>query len=118
MANTVRMKPERTVRGIVAHVPGVMAAVDAEASAIGAKASANLARHRDEGAASIEVQYNFPGRYGDIDALVSLVDDPHLRANGSISKGNALAIEFGHFHNRTGEFVLGTYVLSRAAGLV
>lgn len=116
--NKVYLKPTRTVRGIVAHVPGVMASVDAAASAIGDKARANLARHRDEGAASIEVEYNFPGKYGDIDALVSLVDDPHLRADGSTSRGNAFAIEFGHFHNRSGEFVLGTYVLSSAAGLV
>lgn len=118
MPNRVTMKPERQVRGIVAHEPGVMASVDAQASKIGADARANLARHRDEGAASIEVQFNFPGKYGDIDALVSLVDPPHARADGSMSRGNAKAIEFGHFHNKSGEFVLGTYVLSRAAGLV
>jgi hypothetical protein len=83
---------------IVAHLPGVRAAVRQAADEIAARARANLAKHRDTGDASIEVDR------GTTDAHVSLVADA------------ALSIEFGHVAP-DGTSVRGTRVLRDAAEL-
>jgi len=90
----------------VAHLPGVKAAVYAEAKEIEYRAKAFLAEHRREGNSRIVLE-----RSG-IDALVSLEDPGDPRFN------NAVAIEFGHFHNFTGEYIPGLYILSAAAGFL
>lgn len=95
---------DRNADAIVAHLPGVRAAVRATAREIGARARANLAQHRHEGDAEIEVTY------GRTDAHVSLVDEA------------AMSIEYGHFTD-TGEvdaevtYVPGLRILRDAADL-
>lgn len=114
---------ERGMRGTAAHQRGVVRSVDTEAEKIGAKAKARLAvvqstgKH-SEGNAEIEVKHRLPGQFGDIDSEVHLVDNPHVRKDGSVSKGNAMAIEFGHINNWTGKYNEGKYILTGAAGLV
>lgn len=105
---------QRAMNRKVSKLPGVKRAVDFQANQIGARAAVRLAEHRDEGNARIEVRTRFPGKYGKIDALVTLVDLPHMRADGSYSRGNAMAIEFGHIHNFSGEYIEGLYVLTGA----
>lgn len=70
---------DRNINDIVSHLPGVRASVRAAAREIGTRAEANLAQHRHDGDAKIEVTY------GRTDAHVSLVDEA------------ALSIEYGHF---------------------
>jgi hypothetical protein len=111
---TVQMKSERAVRQITSRLPGVRASVTAHANRFAATARANLARHRYEGNARIEVLETFNARYGRLDALVCLVDLPHQRPDGSWSRGNAMSIEFGHIHNRSGKYVEGLYILTSA----
>ena len=90
----------------VAHLPGVKASVLAEAKEIQFRAQTFLAQHRDEGNARITLEKH------DTDALVSLEDPGDPRFN------NAVAIEFGHFHNYTGEYIPGLYIISAAAGFL
>lgn len=71
-------KGPKQLNEIVVRQPGMRAATRYEAEGIGFKAEANLARHKYEGQAKIEVSS------GTVDAFVSLVDP------------NALSIEFGH----------------------
>jgi hypothetical protein len=95
---------DRDINDVVAHLPGVRAAVRAAARGIGTRAEANLAQHRHDGDAEIEVTY------GSTDAHVSLVDEA------------ALSIEFGHFTD-DGEidanvtYVPGLRILRDAADL-
>lgn len=86
---------------VAAHELGVRAAVTDEAIKIGTRATLRLAAHRDTGHAEIEVSKGTKG----VDSFVSLVDDA------------AMSIEFGHRHNRSGEFVRGLYIITGAAGL-
>jgi hypothetical protein len=97
---------DRTVNRTVSHLPGVRAAVAEEALEIGVRAEANLARNRDTGASSIEVEQ------GRVDSYVYLVDPD-----------NAVAMEFGHwvagsYETDTPKFVDGLYIISLAAGLI
>ena len=79
-------------------MPEVQAKVKSEADRIASTATALLAGYRDSGNSRIEIEYDVP------DALVNLVDPG----------GNALAIEFGHRDKRSGKYVEGLYVLTRA----
>lgn len=97
----VHLKSKRQINRIVSHLPGVRGAVRDKADEIAREAETRLSAHRVSGRASVEVTY------GRIDSFVSLVD-PH----------NAMAIEFGHKHNRTGENVEGLYIITGAAGLI
>lgn len=98
---------ERKLNGLIAHEAGVKAKVNEVATEIGGKARANLAAHRLTGHSRIDVEHRLPGSYGDIDAAVWLVDD----------NGNAVAIEYGHFHNKNRKvWVEGKYVLRNAIG--
>lgn len=116
---------DEKLSGLIAHEEGVKLSVDGKADEIGAKAEVRLeaARGRySEGASSIEVEYQIDpvvadNEWGDIDAVVWLVDEPHQRPDGSWSAGDPLAIEFGHVHNWTGEYIPGKYVIYGAAGL-
>lgn len=86
----------------LARMPGVKAAVRATANRIAADARAELAAHRAEGQARIEVTR------GRTDVVVSLVDVA------------ALSIEYGReaFTNRAGRRVgpmQGLYIMTRAA---
>jgi hypothetical protein len=113
----VRLEREDFINGAVANEPGVKRHIDKSADKLAANAEAVLVGHRDEGNAHIEVDYVVPsehGQYGEIDAVVWLVDEPHDRADGTTSEGNPLAIEFGHVHNFTGEWVDGIFPLHRA----
>lgn len=103
----IKILPERQLNGTIAHLPGVMAKVDSVADEIGNRARANLQMHRLTGHSRIEVESQISGKYGDIDAAVWLVDDG----------GDALAIEFGHRHNKNRDvWVEGKYVLRNAIG--
>jgi hypothetical protein len=113
----VTLYPERYINGVVAHQPEVMREVDTVADAIGAIAKLRLEAHRREGNSYIEVLHEIPGKYGDIDALVTLVDKDTTRPDGSKSPGDAKAIEFGHYSNWTGKWVDGLYIVTGAAGL-
>lgn len=95
-----------TCNAIVADLPGVRLAIRAEAAEIQFRAETMLAEHRRTGNARITVEYH------DKDAIVSL-EDP-----GDPNFNNAVAIEFGHFHNWTGEYIPGLYILSAAAGFL
>ncbi|WP_413800094.1 DUF5403 family protein [Streptomyces iranensis] len=91
----------RTVRR-ASRLPGVKAAVRARANSIAARARSDLAQHRAEGTARIEVTR------GRTDMVVSLVDVA------------ALSIEYGRdaYTNRNGQRVgpmQGLYVITRAA---
>lgn len=87
----------------IAHMPGVKEAVHSEADEIGARARSNLAAHRAEGEAEIQVDHRNP------DAWVSLVDPA------------AVSIEYGRSeYTRDGVTVGamdGLYIIHRAAGL-
>jgi hypothetical protein len=101
----VRLHSDKTINKIVSHLPGVKAAVADAALEIGVKAEANLALHRDTGAASIEVEQ------GRVDSYVYLVDDA------------AMSIEFGHwvggkYKTDKPRHVEGLYIISRAAGII
>lgn len=94
----------REVDAAIAHMPGVVAAVHAEAVKIAERAKADLASHRDTGAAHIVVDRE------DIDTLVSLVDEA------------AISIEYGREAgtDRSGRkqgAMQGLHILGRAAGL-
>jgi hypothetical protein len=101
------MLGDKGMNTVVSHVDEVKAAVEAEARAIGARAEGNLAAHKHDGHAYIEVEAGDKG----VDWFITLRDEA------------ALSIEFGHFFDN-GEieaqvtYVPGLYVLSRAAGLV
>src|SRR5690606_11216037 len=90
----------------VAHLRGVKAAVYAEAKAIEYRAKASWTEHRQEGNSRIVLE-----RSG-TDAWVSLEGPGDQRFN------NAVAIEFGHFHNLPGEYIPGLYIISAAAGFL
>lgn len=90
----------------VADLAGVKGAVVAEAEEIKFRAETFLSMHRYEGNARIVLDVY------DKDAEVSL-EDP-----GSPFSNNAVAIEFGHFHNWTGEYIPGLYIITAAAGFL
>jgi hypothetical protein len=106
MPARVRLKGQKAINKIVAPLPNVQAAVHAQAEKIGAKAKALLeGHHTPERQASVEVT-RAKGKYGHLDYYVSLVDPD-----------NAMAIEFGHIHNKSGKHVEGLYIITGAAGL-
>ncbi|GAB3912689.1 DUF5403 family protein [Kibdelosporangium lantanae] len=92
-----RRYSKRAINDIVAHLDGVVDAVHHRGTLIGALADTLLEMHRDTGHAEIDVTRHR------VDTLVSLVDDA------------ALSIEFGHFHNKTGRYVHGLYIITRAS---
>lgn len=99
------MLPEKRINYIVSRENTVQAALAALASQIAGRARANLASHRQTGAAHITVTH------GRVDSYVNLVDPA------------AVSIEFGHFvggkyAGDTPKYVPGLYILSRAAGLI
>lgn len=101
MAKKVDLVSAKAMHNILKDLEPVQEGVRDATEEIGAKARANLAAHRDEGHAQIEVSY------GDVDGFVDLVDPD-----------NAVAIEYGHVHNKTGEPVAGLYIITRAAGII
>ena len=102
MASNVRVYPARRVNKIAATRPVVKEAVNAAADKIGVSARRRLAAHRSSGTARIEVKHSAPGPHGSLDAEVALVDR------------NALSIEFGHVHNRSGRWVNGLFIVTGA----
>lgn len=97
----VRLKPQKTINNILKGLQGVKMSTRTQAQGIGSRAESRLTAHRNEGESSISITY------GVVDSFVNL-EDPD----------NAMAIEFGHFHNYSGEYVQGLYILTGAAGLV
>lgn len=95
----VRLRGTKSINRIVSHLPGVGASVHRHAEQIGKKATFYRMQHYAEGEAEIRVEK------GRVDSYVSLVD------------AAALSIEFGHINARTGKYVPGLYIVSRAAGL-
>lgn len=91
-----RRYSKRAINDIVAHLGGVIDAVHHRGTLIAATADMLLEMHRDTGDASIDIERH------KVDTLVSLVDEA------------ALSIEFGHFHNFTGRYVHGLYIITRA----
>ncbi|TCO56796.1 DUF5403 family protein [Actinocrispum wychmicini] len=92
-----RRYSNRTINSIVAHLDGVTDAVHHRGTIIAARAETFLDMHRDSGHAEIDLTRH------QVDTLVSLVDEA------------ALSIEFGHIHNKTGRYVHGLYIVTRAA---
>lgn len=92
-----RRRSAQSINDIVAHLNGVTDAVHHTATQIGIQAEAKLELHRDTGRAEIVVSR------GDVDSFVSLVDEA------------AAAIEFGHWHNKSGRWVDGLYIIRGAA---
>jgi len=95
----VQLRGTKSINRIVSHLPGVVTSVHRHAEQIGRKATFYRMQHYAEGEAKIRV-----GR-GRVDSSVWL-EDPA-----------ALSIEFGHINARTGKYVPGLYIVSRAAGL-
>lgn len=96
-------KPDALYQMLVRTKPGIKRATKSAADEVGAKAQANLAAHRYEGQAKIEVEQGAV-----VDAFVNLVDP------------NALSIEFGHNIKQTKGgpvlgYVPGLGILRRAA---
>lgn len=97
----VEMLPDAQVNKIVAHLPAVRQAVRAAADKIKVKAEIRLEPHHTPAReSSISVTY------GTVDAFVNLDDEA------------ARNIEFGHFHNFSGKWVEGLYIVRGAAGLL
>lgn len=92
------------VDAYIAHMPGVKKAVGTQGREIEAKAKANLAAHRDTGAAHIEFTRQ------DTDALISLVDPAVL----SIEYGREAGIDRS---GRKQGAMQGLHILGRAADL-
>lgn len=97
-----RVYDNKRTRKMLVRLPEVQAELKSEAEQIKVRAEANLAQHREQGHAQITLTRGNKR----VDWFINL-DDPHA----------AWAIEFGHVNHRTGKWVAGTYVLSRAAGL-
>lgn len=97
---------QKQMNRTISHLPGVNGSVRQQAQKIGAKAEARLNAHHTPARES-EITIT----HGNVDSFVNL-DDPD----------NALAIEFGHVlyvnGKRTGRYIPGLYIISRAAGLI
>ena len=91
-----RRRSARAINYIFSHLDGLPDAVHHRGELIAVRAEVQLQAHRDSGHAQIEIR-----RYR-VDTLVSLVDEA------------ALSIEYGHFHNKTGRWVEGLYIITRA----
>lgn len=104
--NKVILKPDKWMVEHIATIPEVRDAVREEAGEIYWKAVAILARHRDTGAAHIEI--DTPNSY------------PHWGINIWLVDEAALSIEFGHFTKKHGfpRYVGGLHVLRKAAGVM
>jgi hypothetical protein len=96
------------MEGKIARLPVVQAAVVDAGIEIEYKAKRNLAATRDEGRHHIEGGRALNEKYGSLDYWVALV--------GPAPK----SVEFGHFiHNAAWpRYVVGQYILFRAAGLI
>jgi hypothetical protein len=97
-------RDHRGVNAYIAHLDGVVGSVQAHGAVIAGKAKANLAAHRDTGAAYIDMDRE------DTDAIISLVDEA------------AITIEYGREEgiDRTGRpkgAMQGLHILGRAAGI-
>ena len=97
-------RDHRGVNAYIAHLDGVVGSVQAEGGVIAGKAKANLAAHRDTGAAHIELDRE------DTDAIISLVDEA------------AITIEYGREEGvdsigRKQGAMQGLHILGRAAGI-
>lgn len=96
---------------VVAHLEGVVLAVEAQGVEIHNKAARLLAEHRDDGDSEhhrIESEKHLDKKYGPLDYEISLVGPAPM------------SLEFGHFlHNAAfPRYVVGLYILHRAAGLI
>ena len=83
----------------------VRSAVRNEANDIAGRARALLASHRHEGDSKIET------KHGSTDSVVSLVDNTPQETNAL----PAVAIEYGHTDKKTGKFIPGLYIITKAA---
>jgi hypothetical protein len=101
MAKKIDLISQKAMNQVLKDLAPVSDAVTEATEEIAAKARRNLEAHRYEGESSIEVDF------GEIDGFVSLVDPD-----------NAVSIEYGHKHNKTGEPVAGLYIITRAAGII
>jgi hypothetical protein len=102
----VNMRSQAFIVEEVAKLPGVRDAVREVGGEIYFRAEANLAGHRDTGAAHIEISdTDYYDHWG---VTVSLIDEA------------ALAIEFGHYvrmGNGFPRYVPGLKILRKAAGI-
>lgn len=90
--------PEKKMNKTISHMPGVKGSVRSKAKQMEGMAKAVLTLHRYTGNAKIEISH------GRTDSLISLVDPG----------GNAMSIEFGHKHWKTGKYIEGIYALRGA----
>ncbi|WP_192827111.1 DUF5403 family protein [Actinopolyspora erythraea] len=96
----------RDVEDTVSHLPGVVQSVRSEAKDIETIARVLLSSHRRTGAAHIELTHRKP------DSFVSLVDNTDQNTKAI----PAVAIEYGHTDTRSGTYVPGLYIITRASG--
>lgn len=87
---------ERTANRRVANLAGVQRQMDSVTQSVEARAKANLNARRKTGEHSISTDR------GEVDRFVI------MKGRGS------LALEVGHHHNRSGEFVEGAHILRNA----
>lgn len=94
----------REVNAYIAHMAGVKKAVGAQGREIEGRAKANLAQHRDTGAARITFHRE------DTDAIISLVDEAAV----SIEWGREAGIDIT---GRRKGAMQGLHIIARAAGI-
>jgi hypothetical protein len=100
------MVSRKKMNDIVSKLPEVRDAVHNQAEIVAAKAEGILAQHRDN---SDNEHHEITLTHGDVDSFVNL-------------EGPApMSVEFGHYIRMSGGFpryVVGLYILHRAAGLI
>ncbi|GGM64787.1 hypothetical protein GCM10012275_39210 [Longimycelium tulufanense] len=96
----IDLDSQKKMNHVLKDLEGVQLAVSGKAQTFGGRAKMRLAPHRDRGDAKVVV------RRGHVDSYVILDDEA------------AMSIEFGHFHNVTGEWVEGLYIITGATGLI
>lgn len=98
----VQLRSAKVVNRRIARLPGVQNELKKHAHGIAFLAEIILAPHRKTGSHHIEVQKIRNVRFGHIDYFVSFVGPA------------AYAVETGHWHNFTGQWVEGLHVLELA----
>jgi hypothetical protein len=96
----VKLNSTRSINRVISRLPEVNRALQLEAKSRAKIAEAIRAMHERTGNLSVKVEH------GRVDWYIVL-DDPA-----------AFSIEFGHMNKRTGKYVEGLHILSKATGLM
>ena len=105
---------DKTVEAVLAHHASTHLALGRAATKIYARAKANLAMHRDTGAATVGMSRGW------LDYHIYLEDaDPGGGETGNhTGKRSALSIEFGHRVRGSSKRVGGLYIITGAVGAI